>query len=76
MDFVKEMQDTVIRLTMRMLIGDDFQERVNIANYINKNKQIDYIQFCTLMSRLSDDLDNEAKSIMTYLFEMTLSQNL
>ena len=76
MDFVKEMQDRVIRLTMRMLIGDDFQERVNIANYINKNKQIDYIQFCTLMSRLSDDLDNEAKSIMTYLFEMTLSQNL
>ena len=76
MDFVKEMQDIVIRVTMRMLIGDDFQERVNIANYINKNKQIDYIQFCTLMSRLSDDLDNEAKSIMTYLFEMTLSQNL
>ena len=76
MDFIKEMQDIVIRVTMRMLIGDDFQERVNIANYINKNKQIDYIQFCTLMSRLSDDLDNEAKSIMTYLFEMTLSQNL
>ena len=76
MDFVKEMQDIVIRVTMRMLIGDDFQERVNIANYINKNKQIDYIQFCTLMSRLCDDLDNEAKSIMTYLFEMTLSQNL
>ena len=47
MDFANKIQDIVISVTTRMLIGCDFQERVNNTNFINKQNQIDYIHFCT-----------------------------
>lgn len=54
-----------------MLFGDDFQSRINLANYHNQSGKIEYIHFCEHMMKLCKDLELEAIDVKMYLMPLS-----